>query len=319
MNEERRDPLPKRGVEQKLRVLGTRRELDPNRLRKILTALTVAQMLPEDTLVKGGNSLSMTFPLAQTRFSTDLDLVVSEGFESWKEKFSQNLDRGCNGFTGELVRRGEAHEHPHVKVPIQIFSYDVKLRYLGKQFATLPLDITSANEAERERSKRPLSADVRELMDYLGFDAPAGLNILPVEAQLAQKSAAMFSDAPRPGDIVDMNLLFAELDEEGSVQTYETLLSYELNTRAVPVPYRIENPNLLRQQYLASFTDERTLEAVISRVKATVKRIERRESKGKQEFKALLDEKHSYEPSRTAAKDSFETSQRRAEGNIPLH
>jgi predicted nucleotidyltransferase component of viral defense system len=57
-------------------------------------------MVPEDTVIKGGNSLALTYPLAQTRFSKDLDLVATEGFESWKKTFVRNLEKGFNGFTG---------------------------------------------------------------------------------------------------------------------------------------------------------------------------------------------------------------------------
>jgi predicted nucleotidyltransferase component of viral defense system len=93
MSGERESPLPMRGIESKLRAWARRKDVQPERLRKTLIVLVVSQMVPEDTVIKGGNSLALTYPLAQTRFSKDLDLVATEGFESWKKTFVRNLEK----------------------------------------------------------------------------------------------------------------------------------------------------------------------------------------------------------------------------------
>ncbi|MCI1935870.1 MAG: nucleotidyl transferase AbiEii/AbiGii toxin family protein [Bifidobacteriaceae bacterium] len=275
----------------KIRTMARRMNVPEGRLQKIVAVAIVSSLVPENTVIKGGNSLSLRFPLTQTRFSKDLDLVLSEGFERWKAEFSENLKKGTDSFTGRLVDRGQPAAHPHVRNKIDVFSYDVKLDYLGKAFATLPLDITSPIVYEKDQPPQEWSEDTRSLMSYLGIELGGRVRLLTVEAQLAQKSAALFSDDPRPSDIVDMELLFSEMDRSGDEQTYTRLLKYELDARGIPSPYGIGNLNILRKQYLSMFKDETVLDSVLARLHRTAELIQKDPVKTKTDALRMLEKK----------------------------
>lgn len=76
--------LPPRGVSDfKRRILAysSQTKISPDHIQKLIAVAEVMKLLPEGTVVQGGNSLSIRYPIVATRASTDLDLVV-EGAEN---------------------------------------------------------------------------------------------------------------------------------------------------------------------------------------------------------------------------------------------
>jgi hypothetical protein len=53
--------------------------------------------------VRGGTGLKIRLGDYETRGSKDLDLVISENRDKFISEFSENLIKGWNGFTGEVI------------------------------------------------------------------------------------------------------------------------------------------------------------------------------------------------------------------------
>lgn len=268
--------LPSRGgLRSKIKVFAQRHDIDDTKVQKLVGVIIVAQLIPELTTIKGGNSLSLAYPLSQARYSVDLDLAFSDDFEKWEHDFQHNLETGIDGFTGSLVPRGNPAKQPKTKGYIHIIPRNVKLLYLGSPFTTLPLDITPSLHYEKQHQVKEISQDSIDLMSYLGFSTPHEVTLLSAEGQLAQKTAALFSNPDnRPGDISDMNLLFTTLQSTGGEKLYEELLKFELSQRGVPLPIRFKDLAPLKDQYLemTSGTPE-IFDAVISRITTVIEHI----------------------------------------------
>lgn len=251
MNQEKKLPSSG-GITAKLNHHANKTGIPFARLQKMIAVIIVSQLVPEGTVIKGGNALGLRFPLEDSRMSNDLDLVFGDSYVEWESEFRARLAKGINGFDGSLEDRGKRETQTIERDPGRpnVIYKNIKLRYLGKSFSTLPLDITPAQGYERSSSSYRISDDSITLLKYLGFEEPTGARLLDVEAQLAQKTAALYSSKdPRPSDLTDMVRLFPVLDGEGNLELYRSLLALEMEIREIKQPYDIPNKSTLQQLF----------------------------------------------------------------------
>lgn len=214
-----RRPLSVRGLSQKLNATSRKTGVEYSRLQKLVAICIVERMLPDGTLMKGGNSLSLRFPLSQTRFSEDLDLMLLTSHDEWERQFATNLEKGYEGFTGYLSIRGVAeHGRKNHGLPgFVMWPRDVHLLYEGKSFAKLPLDITPSMD-DLTPVVAPISQDIQGLMAYLGFDIPGTARFVsPIEQMIDKSATIYYSDPPRSHDLKDLLLLYPSLRDGGTL------------------------------------------------------------------------------------------------------
>lgn len=207
------------GIRQKLHAFERRTGIDYSRLQKLVAICVVERMLPDGTLMKGGNSLSLRFPLAQTRASQDLDLMLLTSHEVWEQQFADNLAKGYEGFIGHLSVRGVAeHGRKNHGLPgFVMWPRDVHLIYEDRPFAKLPLDITPSMD-DLTPVVAPISQDIQGLMAYLGFDIPGSARFVsPIEQMIDKSATIYYSDPPRSHDLKDLLLLCPTLRDGGTL------------------------------------------------------------------------------------------------------
>lgn len=80
---------------------------EPGRVKRLIAAVVVGQMLP-DGAAKGGNALKIRFGKDVTRFSRDLDTARASSLNDYMTKLEDSLTIGWNGFSGAIVPREPA-------------------------------------------------------------------------------------------------------------------------------------------------------------------------------------------------------------------
>jgi nucleotidyltransferase AbiEii toxin of type IV toxin-antitoxin system len=179
------------------------------RVQRLVSYMVIAAML--DTmrgadgeplfLIKGGVAMELRLAL-RARATQDLDAAFRATAEEMIERLDDALEAGHAGFTASRTAAQEGGETRAVRV-------GVKLAYRRRPWATVPLEISSAegrSGAEFERvPARPL--------DPLGIEVPAEIPCVSLRYQIAQKLHActqVFDDGPansRFRDLIDLLLL----------------------------------------------------------------------------------------------------------------
>lgn len=179
-------------------------------------------------LIKGGVAMELRLAL-RARATQDLDAVFRAAAGEMIERLDDALEAGHAGFTASRTAAREIGETRAIRV-------GVKLAYRGRPWATVPLEISSAeghSGAEFERvPARPL--------DPLGIEVPAEVPCVSLRYQIAQKLHActhVFDDGPansRFRDLVDLLLLReflapADLPQvrEACVETFELRATHQ--------------------------------------------------------------------------------------------
>lgn len=188
--------------------------------RTLMADAIVGQMLP-DGAVKGGSALKLRFGEAHTRFSEDLDTARESSIEEYIARLRSALEEGWQGFDGTVVRR-EPPTPAGVPAGYIMQSYDVKLRYLGKSWATVPLEVGHNEIGDAENPDLVTPTDAAALFEALGFDAPSSVPVMRLSHQIAQKLHGLSEEgSQRAHDLVDLQLIVQrseiDLDETRSV------------------------------------------------------------------------------------------------------
>lgn len=152
-------------------------------------------------LIKGGVAMELRLAL-RARATQDLDAAFRAAAAEMVERLDDALEAGHADFTASRTPAEEIGETGAIRVGL-------KLAYRGRPWATVPLEISSAeghSGAEFDRvPARPL--------DPLGIEAPAVIPCVSLRYQIAQKLHActqVFNDGPansRFRDLIDLLLL----------------------------------------------------------------------------------------------------------------
>lgn len=195
--------------------------------RTIMADAVVAQMLP-DGAVKGGSALKLRFGDEGTRFSEDLDTARVSDIEEYVGELSDALESGWQGFTGTVVRR-EPATPAGVPTNYVMQPYDVKLSYLGKSWATVPLEVGHNEIGDAEEPDMVVPQDAARLFEALGFDPPSAIPVMRLSHQISQKLHGLSEEGSRRAhDLVDLQLIFqkGDVDFTETRSTCERLFAY---------------------------------------------------------------------------------------------
>lgn len=206
-------PPPNRAsLEQRLRNICRALGVNELRTRTSLAHTVVAQMLPAG-VVKGGAAIKLRVGDHASRLTTDLDAARSaeHTVESYAAELSQRLADGWHGFTGRLVDR-EAADPPDVPAEYVMQPFDVKLLYASQSYLTVQLELGHDEVGSTKEPRLALDAGIADVIERLGFPAPAPVPVLAVEHQVAQKlhactTADRHGGNERAHDLVDLQIL----------------------------------------------------------------------------------------------------------------
>ena len=185
------------------------------RLRRRVGVIAVAAMLDSCRDAdgghlfhfKGGSALELRFG-DRARTSKDLDAVFRGLMSEAQSVIGGALAAGWSGFTGRVTKVEEITTATRTVKPLRITT---KLRYLAKDFCTLPLEI-----APPEGAMGSPDAVTIMPMAEVGLEPPTSVPCLSLRYQIAQKLHActeQLTDGkpnPRARDVADL-LLIREL------------------------------------------------------------------------------------------------------------
>ncbi len=158
---------------------------------------------------KGGAALQLRFGF-RARASNDLDAIFRGQISEATRLISDAVSAGWSGFTGTTTE-GEPIEGTGLPVPP--IRFRVRLRYKGKDFVTIPMELSPAEGRsldEVEVFRAAVSLDPVQLTDA------EAIPFLPTRYQVAQKLHACTKDLgkerpnQRARDLVDL-LIIEEL------------------------------------------------------------------------------------------------------------
>lgn len=197
-------------------------EDDARRIRLIMANTIVAQMLPGG-VIKGGSALKLRYGNDITRFTRDLDAARNQNLEEFISKLRSNLDKGCNDFTGEVVKRRPAKPEG-IPERYVMQPFEVKLSYNQKSWMTVPFEVGHNEIGDADQPEFSISKDIVSLFTALGFPAPNPIALMPLHHQIAQKlHGASEPGSNRAHDLIDLQLIALE-DDINLLQTKETCL-----------------------------------------------------------------------------------------------
>lgn len=152
-------------------------------------------------LIKGGVAMELRLAL-RARATQDLDAAFRAAAEEMIERLDDALEAGHAGFTASRTTAQEIGEARAIRV-------GVKLAYRGRPWATVPLEISSAEGRSGAEFERVPALP----LDPLGIAVPADIPCVSLRYQIAQKLHActqIFDDGPansRFRDLIDLLLL----------------------------------------------------------------------------------------------------------------
>ena len=202
------------GLRGKIQAYSRKHQLLEQQVQKLVAIAIIEKLLPKETIIKGGNSLTLRFPIKETRYSQDLDLMVTTSENEWRKDFENNLARGIDGFTGWLSDRGNLNPHHHLKNSLagfEMWPIDIHLLYQDKAFSKIPLDVTPRLTDQRKPVDQPLSDDMKELLAYIGIENSEQVTFENPVDQIIDKAATMYFTSLRPHDIKDLTILVPQL------------------------------------------------------------------------------------------------------------
>ena len=185
-------------------------------LRILVANVIIAQMLPGG-VIKGGMALKMRYGATGTRYTTDFDTARPGVME--KDEYVQGLEDaledGWCGFSGALIEKPIRYYPRDVPTDYLASPYVVILRYGGKFWMEMPLELSHNEVQDADDCDLVISDDVIRLFDELGLPQPGPVPLMKLNYQVAQKLHAVSAqNSPRAHDLVDLQLIVAhsELD-----------------------------------------------------------------------------------------------------------
>ncbi len=212
----RGEPNNVRSIEDRLRRIAVAQDLPVNRVRHRLAVMILAGVLSglevdgetPTFLVKGGTAMMIRFGIRESRFSRDLDAMLSGAIEPFVEELGVRGREPHLGFTLE-VAKDEPIEVPSLKIRPRRLS--VRMKYKGRDFATVKVEISPEEGNAASEYETTATNDLATL----GFESDQPeKRLLSVRYQVAQKLHACTERMEgrrndRAHDLVDLALLDA--------------------------------------------------------------------------------------------------------------
>ena len=164
---------------------------EPGRVKRLIAAVVVGQMLP-DGAAKGGNALKIRFGKDATRFSRDLDTARASSLNDYMTKLEDSLTIGWNGFSGAIVPR-EPASPKGIPTAYVMRPFEIKIAYNGKSWMTLPLEVGHNEIGDADDPDMVSSPEAAAILKGLGFPEPGPVPCMRLEHQIAQKLYAASS------------------------------------------------------------------------------------------------------------------------------
>ena len=159
---------------------------EPGRVKRLLAAVIVGQMLP-DGAAKGGNALKIRFGKDATRFSRDLDTARASSLNEYISRLEVALAEGWCNFTGTVVPKEPASPEG-VPAAYVMQPFEIKLSYNGKSWMTLPLEVGHNEIGDADDPDMVSSPEAVSILAQLGFPEPGPTPCMRLEHQIAQGS-----------------------------------------------------------------------------------------------------------------------------------
>ena len=189
-------------------------EKSTGRLRNVVGVTVIAQMLDDVRdkegrhlfVFKGGAGLQMRYGL-QARATKDLDTAYRSDMDVMVSEVTDAVEAGWSGFNGEVTNI-ETIERAQISPPPTRMK--VKLRYKGKPFMTMPLEVSPAEAGSIDD---PELVPVALTLETVQLDSPDELPFLPLRYQIAQKLHACSEPSTddfsndRARDLADLDLI----------------------------------------------------------------------------------------------------------------
>lgn len=181
---------------------------EPGRVKRLLAAVIVGQMLP-DGAAKGGNALKIRFGKDATRFSRDLDTARASSLNEYISRLEVALAEGWCNFTGTVVPREPASPEG-VPAAYVMQPFEVKLSYNGKSWMTLPLEVGHNEIGDADDPDMVSSPEAVSILAQLDFPEPGPTPCMRLEHQIAQKLHAVSEpSSERAHDLIDLQIAVA--------------------------------------------------------------------------------------------------------------
>lgn len=178
---------------------------EPGRVKRLIAAVVVGQMLP-DGAAKGGNALKIRFGKDVTRFSRDLDTARASSLNDYMTKLEDSLTIGWNGFSGAIVPR-EPASPKGIPTAYVMRPFEIKIAYNGKSWMTLPLEVGHNEIGDADDPDMVSSPEAAAILKGLGFPEPGPVSCMRLEHQIAQKlHAASSPGSERAHDLIDLQI-----------------------------------------------------------------------------------------------------------------
>lgn len=186
--------------------------LRANEVRNLMANAIVAQLIGNG-VVKGGTGLKFRYGEVMSRVTEDLDTAWKTNLDAFLKDLRARLSVGWNGFSGEIriLRQGSPKDVPfeYVMQPC-----DVKLKYLGKPWYTVQLEIghNEIGDAD-EYDEVEVPQVLKELFAFLALPCTGSVPAMRLEYQIAQKlHGASEEGSKRAHDLIDLQLIMNEAD-----------------------------------------------------------------------------------------------------------
>lgn len=216
-------PTNLRSLEKRIDNLAHQLGRPVRRIQRAVANTVVGQMLPPG-VVKGGTAMKLRVGEAGSRFTPDLD-AARAGFVSlddYLDELGDKLADGWGGFTG-TVSELAAPEPEGVPDDYIMRPFDIGLAYRSQHWLTVRFELGHDEIGSTKTSESRIAAEIVDMFDILGLDAPSPVPLLPLAHQIAQKLHACTTINPKTGrndrahDLVDLQLL----DQEETIDMTE--------------------------------------------------------------------------------------------------
>ena len=163
-------PNSRRNLDIAIDRLCVRTHDNPVRVKRLLAAVIVGQMLP-DGGVKGGSSLKIRFGKDATRYSRDLNTARASSLEEYISRLEGSLGVGWCGCTGTVVPKEPASPKGTPAVYV-MRPFEVKLAYNCKSWMTLPLEVGHNEIGDADNPDMIVPSEAAAILAELGFPEP---------------------------------------------------------------------------------------------------------------------------------------------------
>jgi len=203
-------------------------DIPASRARVLVSSVIVAQMLPANTLVKGGIGVKLRLGEVGTRATRDVDVVTRDP-DQFLADLTEQLQAGWGTVPpskGALKRNPEAPPRlafdgkvrrdkpatPDGVPPAYVMKpHNVTLQFMGKAWASVPLEVAHDEIGGTEYADDipAVAEEIAAVGTVLGFGEFVPVPLISLELQIAQKiHAVTHPKSQRAHDLVDLQLLW---------------------------------------------------------------------------------------------------------------